>query len=369
MPNIQPCLRMTGKPKAQTLCLYHKIRRITISAPMDSLGISGCYTYFMTTPKVASFILQDRDLALFRGLFESRVMTAEHIAALYFDGKSEATKKRLQKLKAAGFLNERPRKAFDPAVHFLTRKSFNLLNERGVLRDYPPFSLAALEKRARVSQLTLRHELEVMDVKIAFHSGTKQSNPFKLVEFSTWPLLSQFEAFRHSQPGAEVTVKPDGFIRIHETETDGGVSEHAFFLEVDRSTETLDTLIARASCYVDYYKSGGFAERNGGKREEYREYPFRVLMIFKTAERRNNIAERLLQHTVPINSQVMLTTQAEATTNPLGAIWVLPIDYRKATENTPFDVSNQRETWGYKRQTEREMFVEAKVEKRRLLDA
>jgi hypothetical protein len=45
--------------------------------------------------------LQDRDFALLRGLFESRVMTAGHIATLYFDGSREAAKKRLQKIKAA----------------------------------------------------------------------------------------------------------------------------------------------------------------------------------------------------------------------------------------------------------------------------
>jgi len=58
--------------------------------------------------------LQGRDLALLRGLFECRVMTPGHAAKLYFDGKPEATKKRLQKLKAAGLIGERPRRAFDP---------------------------------------------------------------------------------------------------------------------------------------------------------------------------------------------------------------------------------------------------------------
>ena len=37
---------------------------------------------------------QKRDLELFRGLFESRVMTAGHVSTLYFDGKREYAKKR-----------------------------------------------------------------------------------------------------------------------------------------------------------------------------------------------------------------------------------------------------------------------------------
>ena len=54
---------------------------------------------------VDSIHFQDRDLALLRGLFECRVMTTNHAAALYFDHKDDAAKKRLQKIKAAGFIH------------------------------------------------------------------------------------------------------------------------------------------------------------------------------------------------------------------------------------------------------------------------
>ncbi len=52
--------------------------------------------------------------------------------------------------------------------------------------------------------------------------------------------------------GSDVLVKPDGFIRIHEKEADGGLSEHALFLEVDRSSETQDTLVNRTETYLTY---------------------------------------------------------------------------------------------------------------------
>jgi hypothetical protein len=160
---------------------------------------------------------------------------------------------------------------------FLTREGLNLLRGHGALAEYPSFGLPALEKRARVSDITLRHELEVMDVKAAFHTAMGKAEGFSIAEFSTWPLLYQFEAVRHDH--GEVVVKPDGFIRIHEKEANGGLSEHTFFLEVDRSSETLDTLASKASCYLDYYKSGGFAARNGATRSAYKDYPFRVLMV------------------------------------------------------------------------------------------
>ena len=109
--------------------------------------------------------LQDRDTAILRGLPESRVMTAAHIATLFFASKPEATKNRLQKLKSAGLINERRRRVYEPSVLYLTRKAFAHLRTHGFLAEYPPMSEAALEKRARVSELTLRHELEIMDVK------------------------------------------------------------------------------------------------------------------------------------------------------------------------------------------------------------
>jgi hypothetical protein len=311
--------------------------------------------------------IQIRDIELLRGLFESRVMTAEHIAALFFNGSREAAKKRLQKLKAAGFIGERKRKAYEPAVLSLTTKAFFVLQEQGIFAEYPKLDTLALNKRAHVSNLTIQHELEVMDIKAAFHSVLAKSEQFTVAEFNTWPLLHQFEAFRSGYGGAEVLVKPDGFIRIHEMGTDWKF-EHIFFLELDRSSQTQDTLAARAGCYVDYYKSGGFAMRNGAERSAYREYPFRVLFIFKNAERRNNMAERLLQNNPPIFTQVMLSTFAEVIANPLGPIWIRPLDYREATKGTPFDPERKRKTWGYKRQTAREVFIEGKIKKCSLLE-
>ena len=270
----------------------------------------------MATSKIDALQLQDRDLALLRGLFECRVMTSDHATALFFDGKSEAAKKRLQKIKAAGLITERPRRVFEPSILFLTRKGLILLQKKGVLTQYPSFDLPALDRRARVSDLTIRHELEVMDVKAAFHAAIKATPSFTIDEFSTWPLLNEFTAYRAGGNGAEITVKPDGFIRIHETDAAGGKFERAFFLEVDRSSEVQETLVAKAGCYLDYYRRGGFAVRNGATRDDFNKFPFRVLMVFKNAERRNNTALRLLQNTSPILTMVYLSTLEEVTHDP-----------------------------------------------------
>jgi hypothetical protein len=218
-----------------------------------------------------------------------------------------------------------------------------------------------------VSDLTIRHELEIMDVKAAFHAALAKSEKFAIEQFSTWPLLNEFTAYRPGGSGIEIIVKPDSFIRIHETDAAGDKFERAFFLEVDRSSEVQETLVAKAGCYLDFYRRGGFAVRNGATRDDFKKFPFRVLMVFKNAERRNNTALRLLQNTPPILTMVYLSTLEEVTHDPTGAIWIRPLDYRAATEGTPFAPEKQPKTWGYQRQTAREHFVEQKVQKQRIL--
>ena len=91
-------------------------------------------------------------------------------------------------------------------------------------------------------------------------------------------------------------------------------------------------------------------------------------MVFKTAERRNNTAERILNSHPTILSQIYLTTFAEMIADPLGAIWIELKDYRAATDGTPFDTSRQIPKYIYRRETEREALIEAKIRKFRFLE-
>jgi hypothetical protein len=315
----------------------------------------------------ANLIVQPRDIALLCGLFESRIMTSVHAAALYFDGKDEYAKKRLQKLKAVGFVAERKRRVNERSILFLTRKAFYLLRDEGHLAAYPALSGASFESRANVNERTLRHELDIMDVKTAFHRALLKSDRHSIVEFTTWPLLCQFTTPRNGY-GADVLVKPDGFIRIHEKEE--GTKGFSFdcFLEVDRSSKDQTRLTNQAACYLDYYRFGGFAVRNGAPPVDFKEFPFRVLMVLTSYERRNNTAERLLQNTPPILTQTWLTTVKEVTADPLGAIWMQPVQYRDAVKGTRFDAGRQTKTEVYRRNTERDDLVEGQVQKLRLLE-
>ena len=252
-------------------------------------------------------------------------MTLAHIASLYFDGKKEMAKKRIQKLKAAGFIGERPRRISSPSVLYLSRNAFALLQEEAQLAEYPPIEISNLDRRAHVADSKLTHEIEVMDIKTAMVLAIRATERYRIAKFSTWPAAYHFKACRAD--GEIVDMHPDGFLRVEDKESDGRVSEHTFFLEVDRSTESLNVIADKCHCYVDYYRSGGFAERNGVPADTYRRYPFRVLFICKSQQRIDNVAKRLLTNDPPVRHQVCLASFADAIRDPLSAIWTTSADY------------------------------------------
>jgi hypothetical protein len=306
---------------------------------------------------------QERDIAVLRDLFVSRIMTLSHIAALHFDGRGEAAKKRIQKLKAAGFIAERPRKARDPGILYLTKRGFDLLTDDGHLSEYPRLSDVSFSKRVSVSDLTLRHELAVMDAKASLVPAIRGASGLKLVEFCTWPMLCQFDV--HPRGQLPVRVKPDGLIRIEEQTGGGEVYEHAFFLEVDRGTETLDTLSHRSLCYREHYSSGGYAASLGAPRSAFTEYPFRVLIVLPSEERRNNLAERLLSLTPSIETLTWLGTSGELSSHPLGSIWIRPRDYRDAIAGTDF-AGQGRGGSVHRRRPEREQRIREAIKRQTL---
>lgn len=283
--------------------------------------------------------MQERDISLLKDLYMSRIMSLSHIAALHFEGKSEAAKKRVQKLKAAGYIAERPRKAREPSALSLTKEAFVYLDKRGHLSEYPTLSLPAFLRRACVSELTVRHELEVMDAKASLVPAIEKMPGMQVVEFTTWPMMIEFDVAM--QRKGDVRVKPDGFIRAEETTTADEVYEYTFFLEVDRGTETLDTLTERAHCYREHYASGGFALSRGGAKSQREAFPYRVLVVLPSEARRDNLAEKLLTLNPPIETQVWLTTRQELMSDPLGAIWVRPREYRGNSQHTPLHDRNR----------------------------
>jgi hypothetical protein len=303
----------------------------------------------------------ERDYRLLRGLFESRVMTVKHASDLYFDGNLDAAYKRLWKLKNARLVAERTRpRPYDPSILYLTRQGFELLTGDGRVIDYPAIGWQTMQKRTNVSTLTLQHELDVMTAKSAFTTAIAKTDTFKIAEFSTWPRLFAFPSKTVSPHGygKRVWIKPDAFIRVREIDPHGfDATEHFFYLELDRSTEPLSRLQAKAGAYAEHYRSGGLAKRFGASAEAYEQFPFRVLIVCKSDERRNNIAAALLARRPPILTLVWLTNFDDLCRNALHPIWIRPIDFRGTTAGSPPTRSMSAESCDYKRDVRRDTHV------------
>jgi len=310
---------------------------------------------------------QKRDLNLLCFLYQSRFLTLKHAADLCFEGKLEAAKKRIQKLKLAKLIASRHQRVHEPGIVFLTEEGLRLLRSDCALCQLPNMPRNTVRTRLPPSGLALNHDLQVLDVKAAFYRAVRNNAGVAINEFSTLPDLHKFKALRVGQMRQLVCVKPDGFMRLSNAPAAQAPMEHIFFIELDRSTETQETLALRLGSYLEYYKSGRFAARNGASATEYRVHPFRVLIVFKTAERRNNTAARLLELNPPVLTQAWLSTFDEVTNDPLGKVWLRPIDYLVAVKGTEFEPGTRRGQSGYRRQNEREILVEQTVKKSAIL--
>ena len=229
--------------------------------------------------------LTARDRAVLMGLFEARVFTLKQLAKLFFDDRYEMTKKRLQKLKAAGYVRALARPPFQPSALVLAKKGFIAVRRADGLSRYPEIPWNTFYKRTQIAESTLRHELTVSDVRVALLSAIRERTDLELIELTTWPSLTQFEArFRAKRDGLTfkkaVTVRPDGFLRLRQNFPNRPPREFRFYLEVDRSTESQSVLLEKAKAYQDHYTQEGDH--------------FRVLFVFQTLQR--------LLHTHQVNS-------------------------------------------------------------------
>lgn len=259
--------------------------------------------------------LQLRDIEILKLLLESRVMTIKHASVLHFHGRIEATKKRILRLRRAGLISVRPRRPFEPTVLFLSRKGLQILDSFGHLPEIPEFSLESFVRRSAVRDRTLRHELEVMDVKAAFLQASLDCKGLSIQEFGTWPSRYRFHVKLRGRPKG-LWIKPDGYIRTSAAFRPGDTKLDHFFLELDRSTESLSTLVAKCSGYV--------ARRNTPRPDE--NFPFRVLLILKSRIRERNLSVKLASLAPPIRTLVWMTTFEQVSSDPLGAIWTCPVD-------------------------------------------
>lgn len=290
-----------------------------------------------------SSVIQPRDLQVLRTLLDSRVAYARQISALHFSGKREATKKRLQTLKRSGFIAARRRRPQEPAVLYLTRAGMRLLKDRGLLLNCSQSLPTSLDRIPRTSASTIQRDLELLDIRISLVTAVRTQPTLPLSRFVTSHSVPPVKS-PSLRSGGVTQVRPDAFIEIDERRPGGHTTRSRLFLQLDRRAESLEVLVSRADAYRTHFQSGDFARFLGEPPQRYRDFPFRVLYVFKSGERRDAFARLLLAQSPPILTQAWLTTFPELVSDPLGPIWLCPIDFRSLADNQP-----SRETFSQKR--------------------
>jgi hypothetical protein len=118
------------------------------------------------------------------------------------------------------------------------------------------------------------------------------------------------------------------------------VSSSFSFLEVDRGSETLDTVVRKCFGYQEFFRTGGMARRFG--KSDPKDVPFRVIVSVESEARRNNVAEALLRMRNPLLRLVWITTRAQIEADPFAPIYLTPLAYRQAVEGSAHEIERVR---------------------------
>jgi len=197
-------------------------------------------------PAKNGFELQDRDIELLHYVFQLRIATIDHLAAL--SGRSErALWGRLLKLKVRGYIDSVAR-FMQKHVYAVGSAGVPVLIEQG----YVPRDLA--EKRLRhheLKELGIRHSLFVADIHTRLLLVTK-NGPITLPHWQEGSVL--WDSVMAHEDGPAIPIRPDAYLILKHSGRPEGKNTFHFFLEADRSTMSHQRMAAKIAGYVAYHE-------------------------------------------------------------------------------------------------------------------
>ncbi len=201
--------------------------------------------------------LSERDMAIIRQVAELRLMSARQVQAIHFPagehlGEAAATRARQRVI--ARLVRERLLIRLQRQIGGVRAGSMGLVLALGpvgqrVLTLEGP-RRRAYEPTYRFVDHTLAVSQLVVDVALAARAG--------LLDVLT--LMAEPECWRDfGSLGGRRMLRPDAFFNL-------GVNEYElrWFIEVDRASESLPTIIRKCRLYAEYYQSGIEQARNDG---------------------------------------------------------------------------------------------------------
>lgn len=230
-------------------------------------------------PAKNGFELQDSDIALLDAVYQLRIGTIDHLAAL--SGRSvRALWGRLFKLKTHRYLASVAR-LMQKQVYAIGSKGVPVLIEHG----YAPRDFA--ERRLRHHELTeigIRHSLFVADIHTRMLLLTR-SGPIGLSHWQEGSALWDSVVPRRDE--SPIPVRPDAYFILKQTDRPEGKNRFHVFLEADRSTMSHERMAAKIAGYLAYYEQGGYRQKYPGMRS------FTVATVTQTRQRAEELRKDL----------------------------------------------------------------------------
>jgi len=238
--------------------------------------------------------LRPRDYTIAALLDEHVTLTTEQLTSMLFDNPITC-RHRLQALRGLGFIDRfiRNRPGAPNPVCWLPGplSARYMALARG---DNPPTARALRERQDRVyASPTLAHLLAVNSVFAALLVHARQHRGADLTRW--WSERTTTAAFGRR-------IRPDG----HGVWTDGH-GQTGFFVELDRGTETIGTLVDKLGSHRRLRAEGGPA------------YP--ILFVLPSRIREQNLHRRLTDRPEP--ALHVATTSPESGPDPAGPVWRL----------------------------------------------
>lgn len=237
----------------------------------------------MTDQRVAKLDshLQNRDRDLIETLDLLRVACTRQLERLHFtDGtklaNARACRKTLERLVALGIVARLERRVggvrsgsagFTYALDVGGQRLASGTGPAGGRRPRRPWT---------PGQAFLRHQLDVTELYVLLKES-ERNGALQLIEFWAEPLCwRRFTGIG----GASTVLKPDAFARVGR-----GDFEHLAFIEVDRATQSVPTIVRKLAVYRRYFQTGREQERFGA-------FP-RVVFLVPSEKRKQRLVDAL----------------------------------------------------------------------------
>jgi len=256
------------------------------------------------------FFFIPHHLILLRDLYFSRAATRIQLERLSPPGIRHETADRLAELCEQGLVRPRELRIGGEVVFCLSRSGFDCAASNGVIPEAVGIAPKRIWRRLEVSDMTILHELELVDLRIAFEREGRRA--LDVIDCQLETCLNQC-----SFTGREGRrMFPDGRLRLRRR--GGGDSSLVFYIEHDRGSETLSRIVGKVADYRHLAEHGKEA--------------FRLIVVVPSVERRNNIALELARAFPELPNFILIGVFAEVIRNPFEDVFLTPGQARKALE-------------------------------------